>query len=134
MIMIRFLTLSEVLIIYEDQIRRYGGTYGVRDLSLLSSAIYVPQATFEKQYLHKTIPEMVAAYAYHICQNHALIDGNKRVALASSLVFLDINGFDFKCSEDDIYEIMMEVASSKMNKTELTNKFIQYSKMKNNRS
>lgn len=126
--MICFLTLSEVLIIYEDQVRRYGGSYGVRDLSLLSSAIYVPQAMFEKRYLHNTIPEMAAAYAYHICENHAFIDGNKRVALASALVFLDINGFDFECSEDDIYEIMMKVASGRMNKTELTDTFVQYSK------
>ena len=128
--MIRFLTLSEVLLIYEDQIRRYGGSYGVRDLSLLSSAVYVPQSTFEKHYLHKTIPEMAAAYAFHICNNHALIDGNKRLALASALVFLDINGFDFDCSEDDIYRIMMEVAGSSMSKAELTEKFIRYSRQR----
>jgi death on curing protein len=127
---IRFLTLSEVLLIYEDQIRRYGGSYGVRDLSLLSSAVYVPQSTFEKHYLHKTIPEMAAAYAFHICNNHALIDGNKRLALASALVFLDINGFDFDCSEDDIYRIMMEVAGSSMSKAELTEKFIRYSRQR----
>lgn len=126
--MIRFLTLSEVLLIYEDQIRRYGGTYGVRNLALLSSAVYVPQATFEREYLHKTIPEMAAAYAYHICENHALVDGNKRVALATALVFLDINGYDFACSEEEIYQIMMAVASNKMNKAALTGKFIQYSK------
>jgi len=128
--MIRFLTLSEVLLIYEDQIRRYGGTYGVRNLALLSSAVYVPQATFEREYLHKTIPEMAAAYAYHICENHALVDGNKRVALATALVFLDINGYDFACSEEEIYQIMMAVASNKMNKAALTGKFIQYSKQR----
>ena len=125
--MVRFLTLSEVLFIYEDQIRRYGGSYGVRDLSLLSSAVYVPQSTYEKHYLHKTIPEMAAAYAFHLCNNHALIDGNKRVALASALVFLDINGFDFNCSEDDIYPIIMETACGSMSNAELTEMFIRYS-------
>ena len=124
--MIRFVTLSEVLVIYEDQIRRYGGAYGVRDLTLLSSAIYVPQSTFESRYLHTSIPKMAAAYAYHLCENHALVDGNKRVALASALVFLDINGFDFECSEDEIYEVMMEVACGKMNKAQLTTQFIKY--------
>jgi len=126
--MIRFLTLSEIMMIYEDQIRNYGGTYGVRDLSLLSSAIYMPQSSFDGKYLHRTIPEMAAAYAYHICQNHALVDGNKRVALASALVFLDINGYDFNCSEDEIYRIMMAVANSEMSKIELTNYFIRDSK------
>ena len=126
--MIRFLTLSEIMIIYEDQIRNYGGTYGVRDISLLSSALYMPQSSFDGKFLHKTIPEMAAAYAYHICQNHALIDGNKRVALASSLVFLDINGYEFDCTEDEIYRIMMAVANSEINKIELTKYFIKYSK------
>jgi death on curing protein len=126
--MIRFLTLSEVLLIYEDQIRRYGGTYGVRDLSLLSSAIYVPQATFDKKFLHETIPEMAAAYAFHICENHALVDGNKRVALASALVFLDINGYDFDCPEDEIYKILINVSKNEMKKKELVEKFTQYSK------
>lgn len=123
----RFLTLSEIMMIYEDQIRNYGGAYGVRDLSLLSSAIYMPQSSFDGNYLHKTIPEMAAAYAYHICQNHPLVDGNKRVALASALVFLDINGYDFNCAEDDIYRIMMAVANSEMSKDELTGCFVRYS-------
>jgi hypothetical protein len=55
---IRFLSLSEVLLIYEDQVRRYGGIYGVRDIHLLSSAVYVPQAMYEEEYLHKTVPPM----------------------------------------------------------------------------
>lgn len=126
--MIRFLTLSEVLLIYEDQIRRYGGTYGVRDLHLLSSAMYMPQATFNNQYLHTTIPAITAAYAYHLCENHALIDGNRRVALASALVFLDLNNYDFDCPEDEIYEVMMKVASNTMNKKELTEIFEKYAK------
>jgi death-on-curing protein len=126
--MVRFLTLSEILLIYEDQIRRYGGTYSVRDITLLSSAIYVPQATFGGEFIHKTIPEMAAAYAFHICENHALVDGNKRVALASALVFLDINDSDFECSEDEIYQVMMDVASGNMKKDELVDIFMQYSK------
>ena len=126
--MIRFLTLSEVLMIYEDQIRRYGGAYGVRDLTLLNSAIYVPQATFSGKYLHKTIPAMAATYAFHICQNHALIDGNKRVALASALVFLDINQIDFECSEDELYETMIAVAKSEVSKEKLIDFFEKHSK------
>jgi death-on-curing protein len=94
-----FLTLSEILHILEDQIRNYGGTYGVRDIILLSSAIYVPLSGFYGDYLHKTIPAMAAAYAFHICQNHPFIDGNKRVALVSSLVFLDINQYTFNCKD-----------------------------------
>ncbi|MDR1218895.1 MAG: type II toxin-antitoxin system death-on-curing family toxin [Treponema sp.] len=128
--MIHFLTLSEILIILEDQIRNYGGMYGVRDLNLLSSAIYIPQSGFGGEYFHKTIPAMAAAYAFHICQNHLFIDGNKRVALTSSLVFLDINGYTFNCKEEMVYEKIMNVAKGELNKEGLIKYYEKYSKKK----
>ena len=115
----KFLTLSEVLQILEDQIKNYGGSYGVRDINLLSSAIYMPESSFGGQYLHKSIPAMAAAYAFHICQNHPFIDGNKRVALASSLVFLDINGYEFDCNEKTLYKEIMDLARSEVKKEDL---------------
>ena len=72
--------MGEVLLILQDQIRRYGGAYGVRDTDLLSSALAMPSASFEGKYLHKDLYEQGAAYAFHICQNHPFIDGNKRTA------------------------------------------------------
>ena len=128
--MIHFLTLSEVLLILEDQIRNYGGVYGVRDLNLLSSAINMPQSSFGGEYLHKTIPAMAATYAYHICQNHPFIDGNKRVALTSSLVFLDINGYKFNCKDEIIYNKIMNVAKGEIKKEELIKYYEKYSKKK----
>jgi death-on-curing protein len=126
--MINFLTLSEILLILEDQIRNYGGTYGVRDINLLSSALYVPQSSFNGDYLHKTIPAMAAAYAFHICQNHPFIDGNKRVALASSLVFLDINQYTFNCKEEILYNEMLGVAKGEIKKDELIKFYEKHSK------
>ncbi|MDR1389081.1 MAG: type II toxin-antitoxin system death-on-curing family toxin [Treponema sp.] len=128
--MIHFLTLSEILIILEDQIRNYGGMYGVRDLNLLSSAIYVPQSGFDGKYFHKTIPAMAAAYAFHICQNHPFTDGNKRVALTSSLVFLDINGYTFNCKEEIIYDKIMDVAKGELKKEDLIKFYEKHSKKK----
>ncbi|MCL2155834.1 MAG: type II toxin-antitoxin system death-on-curing family toxin [Leptospirales bacterium] len=126
--MIRFLTLSEVLLILENQIRNYGGIYGIKDLNLLSSAIYIPESSYEGEYLHKTIPAMAAAYAFHICQNHPFIDGNKRTALASSLVFLDINEYDFNCKGETLYNKIMNVAKGEIKKEELIKFFEKYSK------
>jgi death-on-curing protein len=117
--MVKFLTLSEVLQILENQIRNYGGAYGVRDINLLSSAMYMPESSYEGQYLHKTIPSMAAAYAYHICQNHPFIDGNKRVALAASLVFLDINGYEFNCNGEILYDEIMNLAKGDVKKDDL---------------
>ena len=126
--MIKFLTLSEILLILEDQIRNYGGEFGVRDINLLSSAIYMPESSFKGQYLHTTIPAMAAAYAFHICQNHPFIDGNKRVALASSLVFLDINGYEFDCDVDILYNEIMNLAKSEVKKENLILFFEKYAK------
>jgi death on curing protein len=117
--MVKFLTLSEVLLILDNQIENYGGMYGIRDINLLSSAIYIPESGFDGQYLHKTVPAMAAAYAFHICQNHPFVDGNKRVALASSLVFLDINGYELNCKDEILYNEIMDMAKGEIKKEEL---------------
>src|SRR5208282_2439667 len=87
-----FLTLAEVVELHADQIQRYGGGDGIRDINLLISAVAMPYASFSDQFLHADIFEMAAAYAFHLSQNHPFIDGNKRTALASALVFLAMNG------------------------------------------
>ncbi|MDR3237177.1 MAG: type II toxin-antitoxin system death-on-curing family toxin [Spirochaetia bacterium] len=128
--MITFLTLSEVLIILEDQIRNYGGIYGVKDVNLLSSAIYIPQSGFNGEYLHKSIPAMAAAYAFHICQNHPFIDGNKRTALTSSLIFLDINQYTLNCRNEILYKKIIDLAKGEIKKEELIKFYEKYSKRK----
>ena len=115
----RFLSLSEVLTILRDQIARYGGDFGVRDLGLVSSAIAVPQASFEGKRLHADLYEMAAAYAFHLCQNHPFVDGNKRVALVSALVFLDLNGITVSDPDDRLYPLMMSVATGVAQKPEI---------------
>lgn len=115
----RFLTLSEVLLILQDQIRRYGGMYGVRDLALLSSALAMPGASFGGKLVHEDVFQQAGAYAYHICENHPFFDGNKRVALASAMVFLDLNGVHLNDPKEELYPLMMGVAEGKMTKKEI---------------
>ncbi len=120
---VRFLTLAEVLSIHRDQITRYGGEYGIRDLGLLSSAVFVPQSSFDGKYLHDDLFEMAVAYAFHIYQNHAFLDGNKRVGLVSALVFLDLNGVVITDPDERLYDLMMRVAQSNAGKSELAASF-----------
>lgn len=115
----RFLTLSEILVILRDQITRYGGAFGVRDMGLVSSATAAPQASYGGKYLNEDIFEMAAAYAYSICQNHPFIDGNKRVGLAAALVFLDLNGIEITDPDKQLYPAMMRVASGRGSKAEI---------------
>jgi death-on-curing protein len=113
-----FLTLAEVIEIHADQILNYGGGDGLRDIDLLSSAVAMPYVSFSKQFLHIDVFEMAAAYAFHISQNHPFIDGNKRTALASALVFLELNGRNIFDPEGTLYDVMLTLAAGKLSKSD----------------
>lgn len=113
-----FLTLSEVVEIHSDQIEHFSGDPGIRDMGLLSSAVAMPYATFQRVFLHEDIFEMAAAYAFHISQNHPFIDGNKRTALASALVFLGLNNVELADPKGTLYQAMMSLASGSFSKAE----------------
>ncbi|UWX58711.1 type II toxin-antitoxin system death-on-curing family toxin [Chlorobaculum sp. MV4-Y] len=115
----RFLELHEVLHIHHDQITRYGGTLGVRDMGLLTSAIAMPTATFKGDFLHTDIHEMAAAYLFHLVRSCPFLDGNKRVGAVSAIVFLALNGYDFEAPEDDLVEMVCGVARSELEKTDV---------------
>ena len=115
--------MGEVLLILQDQIGRYGGAYGVRDLDLLSSALGMPSASFEPKYFHKDLNEQAAAYAFHICQNHPFIDGNKRTGLATALVFLALNGVELNDANEELYELMMDVSGKGKTKAQIAAAF-----------
>ena len=115
-----FLTLAEVIEIHADQIRRYGGRAGLRDLALLESALAQPEASFAGEWLHGDLYAMAAAYAYHLCQNHPFIDGNKRAALAAALVFLELNGITILDPRGRLKNAMIRIASGKMSKADFT--------------
>ena len=113
--MIRFIPESVVIAIHDDQIRLYGGAYGVRDIA----ALHMPQAGFGEEFLHTTIFAMAAAYGFHLCQNHPFLDGNKRTAGMVMFTFLQLNDVEPGASEPDYYAVMMAVASGQMSKEQL---------------
>lgn len=118
-----FLLLDEVLEMHEQQIERYGGSPGLRDVAVLESAVATPQATFGGEFLHASIPAMAAAYLFHICQNHAFIDGNKRVGANAAVIFLFMNGWQPSFSEEELVEVVLSVASGELSKAQLTEVF-----------
>ena len=114
-----FLRLDEVIEIHRDQIQRYGGSPGIRDLHLLKSALAQPSAGFGGQYLHRDIFAMAAAYLFHIVQNHPFLDGNKRAGAASAMVFLLLNDIEVNAREADFEKLVFKVASGKAKKEEI---------------
>ncbi len=87
-----FLTVDDVRAIHHELIEAYGGQHGVRDAGAVEGATMQVQASFGGQYLHETLWEMAAAYAFYLAQSQAFIDGNKRVGAGAALAFLAING------------------------------------------
>ena len=116
---IRFLPEAIVIAIHDDQVRLYGGAYGIRDAAGLDAALHMPQAQFDGEFLHPTIVHMAAAYGFHLCQNHPFIDGNKRTAGMVMLTFLQFNGLEPLATELDYYTTMMAVAAGQMRKEQL---------------
>jgi death on curing protein len=93
-----FLTLAELLAIHQDQIERYGGSAGVRDLGLLEAALFRPQTGY-----YADLIEEAAALWESLAQNHPFIDGNKRTAFAGTYTFLAINGARITADADNAY-------------------------------
>lgn len=116
-----YLTLEQVLIIHTDQIERYGGSHGLRDLGLLESAVYRPQSVFSGEDLYPTIFEKAASLTHSLLLNHAFVDGNKRTAVASLLVFLKINKQNLVCSKDELIDFAMWVENKKPTIEEVAN-------------
>lgn len=114
-----FLSLEEVLSLHADQLERYGGASGIRDPGLLESAVATPRATFDGEFLHDGLFAMAAAYAFHIAESQAFVDGNKRTGLNAALVFLLINGWHVVDSVGLLYDAMLAISAKTMTKAEL---------------
>jgi death-on-curing protein len=111
-----FLSLDEVIATHRDQLERYGGAEGIRDVGLLQSALAMPQAGFGGKYLHRDICEMAAAYLFHLVKNHPFVDGNKRVGAVSAVVFLAMNDLTLDAPVPAFEELVLAVAQGQADK------------------
>ena len=98
-----YLTVIEVLSIHADQVARYGGSDGIRDMGLLEAALFRPQTGYYEDEIAQA-----AALWESMAQNHPFVDGNKRTAFAVTYTFLAINGLRITARSDDIYRFIMD--------------------------
>jgi death-on-curing protein len=119
---LKHLTVEAVKAIHGEVLAAHGGAAGIRDETLLESAVAAPQASMMGQPLISDPIEIAAAYLFYICKNHAFVDGNKRTALAACLVFLEENVLlpDRKLPITDWEQFVLDVAGSKINRDETT--------------
>lgn len=105
------LTVEEVLHIAT---RVLGGEPMVRDVGLIESAVARPQATVFGDDAYPTVHQKAAALLHSLVQNHPLVDGNKRLGLAATIVFYAVNGWRFEATNDEAYDLIIEIASSRL--------------------
>ncbi|MCF6302792.1 MAG: type II toxin-antitoxin system death-on-curing family toxin [Devosiaceae bacterium] len=96
-----YLTLDEVLDIHEDQIAVFGGSRGIRDRGLIEAALLRPQTGY-----YNDIVEEAAALWESLAMNHGFVDGNKRVALATTEVFLEANGYLITATNNQLIDFI----------------------------
>lgn len=106
-----FLNLEDLLRIAE---RTLGVPAVIRDVGLLESALARPQASVFGEDAYPTLHEKAAALLHSLARNHALVDGNKRLALAATLAFLRYNGARLVLTEDEAYDLVMSVATGEL--------------------
>ena len=112
-----WLDIDIVLDVHAEQLALFGGADGVRDRGLIESALGRPQHKFA--YGESDLAALAAAYAFGIAKNHPFVDGNKRTAFASMLVFLGLNGIDFDVPPQDATVMIMALAAGEVSEESL---------------
>lgn len=107
----KWVILSTVLAIHDEQLAEHGGLPGVRDMGLLESALSRPQNLAAYGDPEPDIAALAAAYAFGIAKNHPFIDGNKRVSAVVTRLFLRLNGHDFTAPEMSRLHAWLELAA-----------------------
>jgi len=116
--MIRF-SQEKVLLLHQLIVAETGGSPELRDINLLDSALEGVFQTFGGQELYPSKEEKGARLGYSLISNHAFVDGNKRIGMYVMLTFLEVNGIRMDCTNDDVVEVGLGVASGTMNYDEL---------------
>ena len=115
------ITLSKAQIkrLHSKQIEATGGSDGIRDETLLDSALAAPFHTFDGMELYPSAAAKIARLAYGLVSNHPFVDGNKRIGTYVMLVLLELNRMEAEFTDDDIIKIGLGLAEGKMSDAEL---------------
>ena len=116
-----FLSLEQVEILHRRSLLLHGGGTGTRDQGGLESAVFQPQQLYF--YGQPDLYDLAAAYAFHIAESQAYIDGNKRTGAAAALTFLEMNGVRTQAEPDALEQAMIGIAKHEMTKADLAQRF-----------
>ena len=101
-------------------VKRFGGSHGVRDITLLESAAMRPQSTYDGNDLYETVFDKAAALLQSLLKNHPFVDGNKRTALTSAAILLELNGHKLINTHEDEVEFAVSVDNQNLTLEEIS--------------
>jgi death-on-curing protein len=107
-----------VISVQEQLLAAFGGASGVRDVGLLESALARPQNRLAYERTAVSLFDLAAAYAFGLAKNHPFIDGNKRIAFATAVVFLELNGYRFEADEANAVIQTLALAAGELKEDE----------------
>lgn len=116
-----FLEYEQVIKLHSSLISKTGGIDGVRDENLLDSALKAPFQTFGGKDLYPDILDKASQLCYSLIENHPFADGNKRIGVHLTLIFLKLNNIELKYSQQELIYFGLNVAAGKLNKDNIKN-------------
>ena len=121
------LTKIQILKMHSLLIQKTGGSDGVRDEGLLDSALNLPFQSFDGEDIYKTIQAKAARLGFSLVNNHSFVDGNKRIGILAMLVFLEMNGIEIICTDEELIELGLGLADGSISYKDLLNWIIDHS-------
>jgi death-on-curing protein len=109
-----YLSVAQLLALYEVLVRAFGGREGLRDRGALEAAAARPAATFDGDDLYPDAPAKAAALMHSLALNHPFVDGNKRIAAAAAELFLRVNGVELRATDDEFEALTLAVAAGEI--------------------
>ncbi len=117
--MVTYVTIETVHYIHEEQLSKFGGLPGVRDIGLLESALARPAAGFGDYETYTDIFMKAAVLCHSLIKNHPFRDANKRTGIVTTIFFLESNGHTFKAATGEIVDFALKVATDKVDETQM---------------
>lgn len=123
-----FFSEEQILKIHSSLITKTGGIDGVREYNLLDSSLKSVFQTFDGKELYPSILDKAAQLCYSLIENHPFLDGNKRIGIHLTLLFLKINGINLNYSQEELIDLGLGIASGKIGKNKIKDWFMTHRK------
>lgn len=121
------LTRDQVITMHTLLIKKTGGSHGLKDEKLLDSALQSPFQSFDGEDLYKSTRAKAAKLGFFLIRNHPFVDGNKRIGIFVLITFLEINGIDIECTDEDLIKVGLGVADGSFSDEDLLDWIIDHS-------